>query len=291
MNPHGSRRDARWFGVLAALLLVVIAVTVHHASPERERMTPRHLENAVFQHPPAWPGVAHSVATIWSDLKGRSGEQFLDAMLPTQAGVLWISLIVALMVGFDYARPLSLRNLELLSLLLIGFLLFNVMRFFDLLNDPTYFHLMDFVFVGIVTVSLGLIAIAIWRVRHGEKIAWRPNLPAGALVTLTVLLFGLNVLIGVAKPPDDAGFYTNLGAQRLRERGRMPYGDPLLSNSAGAGYGPLLYLGHLPFQFLLNPEPINPSQPTRADLRPVRSISCRHPWPVSSRWCHSTSWV
>ena len=67
----------------------------------------------------------------------------------------------------------------------------------------------------------------------------------------------MNVVTGLASPPDDAGFYTNLGAQRLRERGKFPYGDPLLTNSAGAGYGPLLYLAHLPFQFLLDPTPLN----------------------------------
>jgi len=229
-------------------------------------MIPRHLENAVFQPPPAPPGTAAAWSTVWTDFMGRPGTQFLDAALPTQSGVLLISLIVALMVAFNYARPFTLRNLELLALLLIGFLLFNVMRFFDLLADPTYFHVMDAVFIGIMTTSLCLIGLAIWRVRHEPMTAWRPNLPAGALMTLTVLLFGLNVLIGVVKPPDDAGFYTNLGAQRLRERGRFPYGDPLLSNSAGAGYGPILYLAHLPFQLLLNPEPLNRTAPTRTDL-------------------------
>ena len=46
----------------------------------------------------------------------------------------------------------------------------------------------------------------------------------------------------------------------------FPYGDPLLTNSAGAGYGPLLYLAHLPFQFMLDPTPLNNTEPTRADL-------------------------
>ena len=187
-------------------------------------------------------------------------------MIPTQSGVLLIAVLVALMVAFDYSRPLARRNFELLALLVIGLLLFNVMRFFELLADPTYFHVMDAVFIGIMTTSLVLIGLAVWRVLRPQAHEWRPNLPAGALVTLTVLLFSVNVLIGLVKPPDDAGFYTNLGAQRLRERGRFPYGDPLLSNSAGAGYGPILYLAHLPFQFLLNPQPLNRGEPTRSDL-------------------------
>lgn len=266
MTNRDTRRDTRLFGVLGCALLVLVVVSIRLAPTERERMIPRHLENAIFEPPPASPGAGAAWSTLWADFMARPGTQFLDAMLPTQSGVLLISLIVALMVAFNYARPFTRRNLELLALLVIGFLLFNVMRFFDLLADPTYFHVMDAVFIGIMTISLCLIGLAIWRVRHEPMTAWRPNLPAGALVTLTVLLFGLNVLIGVVKPPDDAGFYTNLGAQRLRERGRFPYGDPLLSNSAGAGYGPILYLAHLPFQLLLNPEPLNQTAPTRTDL-------------------------
>ena len=171
-----------------------------------------------------------------------------------------------IVVAFDFARPRNARNFELILLLAIGFLLFNVMRFFDLLGDPTYFWVMDLVFTGIVAVSLSLIALAIWRVRQPHASPWQPNLPARPLMTLAILLLSMNVVTGLASPPDDAGFYTNLGAQRLRERGKFPYGDPLLTNSAGAGYGPLLYLAHLPFQFMLDPTPLNNTEPTRADL-------------------------
>lgn len=261
-----TRRDALLFGVLVGAVLGLIVVSVRLAPPERDRMIPRHLENAVFQPPPASPGTGAVLSTTWADFMGRPGTQFLDTVIPTQSGVLLIAVLVALMVAFDFSRPLARRNFELLALLVIGLLLFNVMRFFELLADPTYFHVMDAVFIGIMTTSLLLIGLAVWRVLRPQAHEWRPNLPAGALVTLTVLLFSVNVLIGLVKPPDDAGFYTNLGAQRLRERGRFPYGDPLLSNSAGAGYGPILYLAHLPFQFLLNPQPLNRSEPTRSDL-------------------------
>ena len=47
----------------------------------------------------------------------------------------------------------------------------------------------------------------------------------------------------------------------------MPYGDPLLTNSAGAGYGPVLYLSHLPFQFLLNPEAAEPRRVLQSGLQ------------------------
>ena len=58
----------------------------------------------------------------------------------------------------------------------------------------------------------------------------------------------------------------NLGAQRLRERGRLPYGDPLLTGTPGAAYGPLLYAAHVPFQILLSPDPVNPVSPDRPNL-------------------------
>jgi len=266
VTPGRIRPETWLFGVLSCAVLLLVVVSIRAAPAEREQMTARHLENAVFE-PPAPPrGLPVILSAMWTDFMAQPTTPLLRATVPTQSGVLLVSLLVALIVATNYARPGSPHNLELLALLVIGFLLFNVMRFFDLLEDPIYFYVMDAVFIGIMAMSLFLIGLALWRVRHPQSTAWRPNLPAGALATLTVLLFGINVLIGIAKPPDDAGFYTNLGAQRLRERGRMPYGDPLLTNSAGAGYGPILYLAHLPFQLLLNPEPVNDTEPTRADL-------------------------
>ena len=262
-------RDRRHvLGLSVALVLLVIgAMLAAHYSPEpREQMIPRHLENAHFDPPPPAPPTGQFVSTLWKDLWGPAGETFWHAMVPNQAGVLWIALAVMLTVAFDYARPRNPRNFELLALLTLGFLLFNIMRFFDLLGDRTYFWVMDLVFTGIVAVSLALLALAVWRVRHPHTAPWEPNLAARPLMVLAILLLTMNVVTGLASPPDDAGFYTNLGAQRLRERGKFPYGDPLLTNSAGAGYGPLLYLGHLPFQFMLDPKPLNTSQPTRAEL-------------------------
>jgi hypothetical protein len=252
---------------IALLAVIAAAILIARAYPApREQMIMRHLENAHFDAPPPAPSAGQFVPTVWRDLWSDSGEAFWRAMVPNQAGVLWIALAVMIVVAFDFARPGNARNFELLLLLSLGFLLFNVMRFFDLLGDPTYFRVMDLVFTGIVAVSLSLIALAIWRVRRPHASPWQPNLSARPLMALAILLLSMNVVTGLATPPDDAGFYTNLGAQRLRERGRFPYGDPLLTNSAGAGYGPLLYLAHLPFQFMLDPSPLNSSEPSRADL-------------------------
>jgi hypothetical protein len=261
-----TRRLVAGFGAAIAATIVVSVVVSSVGSPEREQMNMRHLQNATFAPPPPTPAIGRVIATVWSDFWAPEGEGLRRSTLPTQAGILWIALIVAVMVAFDFARLSNPRNFELLGLLAIGFLLFNVMQFFALLGDATYFRVMDLVFSGIVGVSLALMALAIWRARHPHAADWRPNLPARALATLAMLLLSLNVALALFTPPDDAGFYTNLGAQRLRERGRFPYGDPLLTNSAGAGYGPVLYLAHLPYQFILDPKPLNQSEPTRADL-------------------------
>lgn len=261
-----TRRMAFGFGAAIVALVAASVVIASLGSPQRDQMTLRHLENAAFAAPPASPGIATVIATVWSDFWAPESEGLRRSTLPTQAGVLWMALVVALMVAFDFSKASHPRNLELLLLLSLGFLLFNVMRFFELLGNPAYFRVMDLVFTGIVTVSVGLIALALWRARHAHTDSWRPNLPARALTALTVILLSINVGMALFTPPDDAGFYTNLGAQRLRERGKFPYGDPLLTNSAGAGYGPVLYLAHLPYQFILNPTPVNTTQPTRADL-------------------------
>jgi len=164
-------------------------------------------------------------------------------------------------VGFDTTEVLNPQNIELVSMLIVGVLLFDVMRFFNLLNDPIYFNLMDWVFSAVVGVGLWLFARALWRVWRPSRRSWRPNLPARSLMLLTILLLTLNALTVVIREPDDAGFYTNLGGQRLHERGMFPYGDKLLTGSPAAAYGPVLFLSHVPFQWLLDRSAVNAESP------------------------------
>ena len=180
--------------------------------------------------------------------------------MPSQGAALLIALLVMIAVALDWNRPGRARNIELLALLPIGFLLFEVMRFFALLQDPTYWRLMDAVFIGIMFVSVLLLVLALMRMRQPHEEAWRPNLPKRALMVMTLVLLSLNVMAGLLREPDDVGFYTNLGAQRLRERAMFPYGDPLLTNTPGATYSPILYFSHLAYQVLLVPVQ-NPPDP------------------------------
>ena len=117
---------------------------------------------------------------------------------------------------------------------------------------------MDWVFCGIVFVNVLLIGLAVWRVVHPQSAVWRPSIPVPALVSVAVLLVAIDLFAAAVRPPDDAGFFVNLGGQRLRERGLLPYGDPILTGTPAAGYGPLLYAAHVPFQLVFDPAPANP---------------------------------
>ena len=82
---------------LAVALLAVIAaaILIARAYPTpREQMIMRHLENAHFDPPPPAPSAGQFVSTLWRDLWSDSGEAFWRAMVPNQAGVLWICPLV-----------------------------------------------------------------------------------------------------------------------------------------------------------------------------------------------------
>ncbi len=61
-------------------------------------------------------------------------------------------------------------------------------------------------------------------------------------------------------PAEDSSYFTDLGGQRLRERGLLPYGDPMLTKTPGAAYAPLMYAAQATMQFILA-EPANATSP------------------------------
>lgn len=253
---------------LCAVALIAFVVFAQPGNRAHERLIQRHLEISTFPPAPHRASFGETVSRVWGDLVQQSidGRSFFKSILPTESGTLWIAAIVVVVVGLDTARVLNPLNLELLSTLLVGVFMFNVMRFFDFLEDPVYFNVMDWVFTAIFITTLSLFARAVWRVWSVPARRWRPNLPVRTLMLLTLVLLTLNALTVVIREPDDAGFYTNLGGQRLRERARFPYGDQLITGSAAAAYGPVLFLAHIPFQFLLDPAPVNPESQNHALL-------------------------
>ena len=180
----------------------------------------------------------------------------LARLAPLQGGALWIGLIVAFVVLGDHDRLLGRRNLALLGLLSIA---------------PFLYDILD---VGPTTQAWSLRAVftltalmAAWGVRLSRSPwdAWRSNLSTPALKVITAAIVIANTAVVLTRPADDAGIYTNLGAQRWTETGKLPYGDPMLKGpdapafGAAATYGPVLYVAHLPFQLALGPPGNDPS--------------------------------
>jgi hypothetical protein len=64
--------------------------------------------------------------------------------------------------------------------------------------------------------------------------------------------------------PDDCGIYINIGADRMIETKKFPYGDPSLRGGAVTTYGPILYLAHIPSQLVLS----NIDRNVKADENP-----------------------
>jgi hypothetical protein len=145
----------------------------------------------------------------------------------------------------------------------VGWCFYDILSFLDRLQDPTTRNIMDWVFIAIVALTTTLLVRAIRRVFRPAGSRWRANLGRRGAAVLALAFLAADIGTALIAPPDDAGYFINIGGQRLRERARWPYGDPLLTATPAAAYGPVLYAAHVPFQLLLAPEPMNPESPPR----------------------------
>ena len=172
----------------------------------------------------------------------------LSRLVPSQAGALWIGFLVAFVLLGNHDRLLSRRNLAILALLSIAPFLY------DILDVGPGTQMWSFRAIFLLT---GLAAIWGVRLSRGSSAPWRPNLPLGATKVIAISVVALTTATVLVEPPDDAGTYTNLGAQRWLETGQLPYGDELLKGpdapgfGASATYGPVLFGLHVPFQLVL----------------------------------------
>lgn len=258
--------------VLAALLVGILVVAGLKTGPSRlwqEREVLREVYSPTFQPMPEMLSVGELIAGLRDALRSERGQSFLRGWVPAQGGALWLSLVVMLAIGFNFKRPGDPRNVALVAMQALGFLFFDILSFLDVLGRPYAVTLMDWVFCGIVFISVLVMGLAVWRAAHPQPSAWRPALTVPALASIAILLVTLDLFAAAVRPPDDAGFFINLGGQRLRERALLPYGDPLLTGTPAAGYGPLLYAAHVPFQLVFDPSPANavssPRPPLGAD--------------------------
>lgn len=191
-------------------------------------------------------------------------DTIVSRLVPNQGGALWLGLVVSFLVFGDFNSLRSRRNVVLCGLLLVAPLMVGVIDWHG--------RAAVLVFTLIYFATAGY---TLWALRlglRGSSLAWTPN-PGrtGLLVLLAAVLF-INAVVVFGRPPDDAGYYTNLGGLRWTETGVLPYADPELkgpdspAHGAAATYGPLLYAAHLPFQLALgthrNPAELSPQDPS-----------------------------
>lgn len=203
-----------------------------------------------------------SVRALDTRLQADERLSRLRQVLPDQAGALWLGLLVLLIVGFDYARPWSARNIDLLIVQAIGWCLIGSL---DLLvtvsrhGDPAYYGLIRLMFAVVTALSTVLMVRMVWRSRQSDTWTWAPAMDVRALAALTAFTVSLAIAYPFLRPVEDASYFTNLGGQRLRERGLLPYGDPMLTNTPGAAYGPLMYVAQAGMQSILRAPANRPS--------------------------------
>jgi len=167
-----------------------------------------------------------------------------------QAGALVVGLLVTVYVAGDPRRLMSQRSLRVFCLLAIAPLFVHIIDYWEKHLDSQG---AAWLFTAIFALTAGA---AVWAFRLSRRppTAWEPHPPLRTLRVLLALVLALNVCTVLGRPPDDAGYYTNLGAQRWVETGTLPYGDPGLrgvespGRGAAATYGPLLLAAHVPFQ-------------------------------------------
>jgi len=270
-----------------AVLVCIAAVCVWAGRGPRPRELLREVYTPTFQAVPPMATIGETIAELRRDLASPAGQAFLARLLAGQRGVLWIAVLVALGVAFDVSRRRSGRNLDLVLTLALGLMFFDMMRFFRVRLDPAYWRLLDLVYSAIFALNAALLIRALWRARsRSTPASWHPNLRGRPLAAIALALVACDVIAALARTPDDSGYFINLGAQRLRERGRLPYGDPLLTGTPGAAYGPVLYAAHVPFQFLIEPRSANADASAHPPLGDAATYYL--PPPLATKLCTIT---
>lgn len=244
---------------LAIIGLTVPACARQPREPLTELYTPK-FANV----PPPIPAHA-AIRSLEQDWTSGGRETVIRDLRSSQGLLIAVALGAVFLAGRSApGRRAALPDFLLLFCAAVPF--FDVMRFFDHINAAPYLWLLDLVYTAIVLLAIALIARATLLAMRDSRDGFQPRAKTGVLAGALVVLLGLNVTLALNRAPDDAGWFVNLGAQRLIERGRLPYGDPLTTGTPAAAYGPLMYVAHVPFQLALNPGGVNHDPPDRPTL-------------------------
>lgn len=249
-----------WLGAGLVIVTVLLAgVAIHFSLPPRALPS---IFSPTFDHI-EWPPVATGVRAMDEHFQRPSGHDDLARLVPDQAGVFWLAFIVVLVAGIDYARPMHPRNFDLIATQAAAWFFWDVLNLFEQTQAPEFLIYIRMMFTVVVLISLWLAARSVWVRLHPYRAAWSPAAGERALVVIATALAVLSLSTTFLRAPDDSSYFSNLGGQRLRERGLLPYGDPLLTGTPGAAYAPGMYLLHAGMQTILRTHTNTPP----ADLR------------------------
>ncbi len=267
-----------WVVVGLVLLTMALALGAAHyelSGPVIDIATPPF---AVSARPP----LRDSLTAIDGHLHRVAGHQWIRQLAPNQGGALWIAVCVVLVVaGANLVRSGLARDLWLAQL--PAWLLFGTLDIYAETDKPAFVGWVQFMFELVAGVSVAIWARALWLEHRSARsnsssLIGRPHLRA-----LAVVLLALNLVVIFIDEPDDSSFFVNLGGQRLRERGRLPYGDPLLTGTPGAAYPPLLYVAHAAVQSAIA-APTNEPVEDVPRLGPASNYGSLRSWPRNWSW-------
>jgi len=64
-------------------------------------------------------------------LRRAAGHEDLSRLVPDQAGVFWIAIVVLLIAGIDYSRPWHPRNLDLIASQVAAWFFWDLLKLFE----------------------------------------------------------------------------------------------------------------------------------------------------------------
>lgn len=251
--------------VVAVALVAVGMVAERFEQPGRMVET---VPSPVFVRLPAagWQG---GLAKLDQHLHRPSGAGDVAQFTGGHATSVWLGLVIVMLVGAEWRRGSRWRMAMLAIAQVPAWALTG--SIFVLENgadDPAYRALMRVAFTVVAIATSALLVGLLWRVLRPARSRWRSPLSAPALATGATVLVVLNILAAFLRPPDDSSVFASLGAQRLIETGRLPYGDPILTGTPGAAYGPLMYGVHALVQRSIA-APLNPGATLQTTLGPL----------------------
>jgi hypothetical protein len=173
------------------------------------------------------------------------GVDLAKRLLPNDAGAVWIGVLTMLLVGAAWRPFRAGRNLECVLLLALAPFYVHLIDRQSTLDDAPSTrgaYVICFTAIYLLTAWWWLRGLVGSRAAPPAAPPSDEHGPRRPVKTIALSLVLLNAFLIAARPPDDCGHYTNLGAQRMLERKSWPYGDEKLLGGAAATYGPVLYV-------------------------------------------------